>query len=115
VPQTTALTTAAANIDRGFGIAAGRGGIVVRIESASSQAADLPGAPDLASSGIDVQGRAWVGGTGRLWVQGPERGAPWSVAWEHGSFRVPFVSIRAEVGVVTALTVDGAVLEGRLG
>jgi hypothetical protein len=115
VPQTTALTTAAANIDRGLGIAAGRGGIVVRIESDSSSHAVLAGAPDLASSGIDVQGRAWVGGTGRLWVQGPERGAPWSVAWEHASFRVPFVSIRAEVGVVTALTVDGAVLEGRLG
>jgi serine/threonine protein kinase len=115
VPQTTALTTASANIDRGIGLAAGRGGVAVRIEASGSVPFALPGAPDLASSGIDVQGRAWVGGTGRLWVQGPEPGAPWNLAWEHGAFRVPFVSIRAEVGVVTALTVDGAVLEGRLG
>lgn len=114
-PPASALTTAAANVDRGIGIAAGRAGIVVRLEGATATSSVLPEAPDLASSGIDVQGRAWVGGTGRLWVQGPERGAPWNVAWEHSAFRVPFVSIRAEVGSVTALTVDGAVLEGRSG
>jgi serine/threonine protein kinase len=112
---TDALTTTAANVDRGIGVAAGRRGVVVRVSGAKSDSTTLGGFPDLASSAIDIQGRVWTGATGQLWTCAPEPDARWSVVWEDPAFAVPFVSIRAEVGVVTALTVDGAVLEGRTG
>lgn len=113
-PQTDALTTCAGHPDRGFGVAAGRRGVIVRLDGSRSEAAVLDGAPDLASSAMDVQGRAWVGAAGALWSQGGEPRAHWTPAWRDSSWHTPFVSLRTDVGVVTAMTVDGAVLEGRV-
>ncbi|HEX4473753.1 MAG TPA: hypothetical protein VH142_01675, partial [Polyangiaceae bacterium] len=60
-----------------------------------------------------VQGRAWVGGTGFLWSQTSEPRATWLRAWEDSAWTAPFVALHADIGVITAMTVDGAVLEGR--
>jgi hypothetical protein len=114
-PPTDALTTCAAHLDRGIGVAAGRRGVTVRFEGGRTESTIVNGSTDVASAAMDVQGRAWVGGSGRLWSQAPEPRAPWFRAWEDSSFRTPFVSLRADLGVVTAMTVDGAVLEGRAG
>jgi hypothetical protein len=113
-PKTDALTAAAGHLDRGFGIAAGRSGITLRFDGANTMPFVLDGKPDLACAGMDVQGRAWVGAAGRLWSQHWNARAPWGLVWEDASWTTPFVSLRADVGVVTAVTVDGAVLEGRM-
>lgn len=115
VPPTEAFITCASNQDRSLGVAAGRRGVVARFDGRRTDASVVPGAHDLASAAVDVHGRAWVGGTGRLWTQGAEPGAPWTLAWEDRSWTTPFVSLRADLGVVSAMTVDGAVLEGRMG
>lgn len=114
VPPTEALIACASNRDRGIGIAAGRRGVVVRFDGRLAEPTAVPGGPDLASAAVDVHGRAWVGATGQLWTQPAEPGASWVLGWEDRSWRAPFVSLRADLGVVTAMTVDGAVLEGRL-
>jgi hypothetical protein len=114
LPKTDALTAAAGHLDRGFGVAAGRGGVALRYDGVNTEPSKLGGNPDLACAGMDVQGRAWVGAAGRLWCQPWADNAPWLLAWEDTSWRMPFVSMRADVGVVTAMTVDGAVLEGRM-
>jgi serine/threonine protein kinase len=114
-PPTDALTTCAAHLDRGIGVAAGRRGVTVRFDGVRTESSIVEGSPDLASSAMDVQGRAWVGASGGLWSQAPEPRAPWFRAWADPSWQTPFVSVRAEVDVVTAMTVDGAVLEGRAG
>jgi hypothetical protein len=114
-PPTDALTTCAAHLDRGIGVAAGRRGVTVRFDGVRTESSIVEGSPDLASSAMDVQGRAWVGASGCIWSQAPEPRAPWFRAWDAASWKTPFVSVRAEVGVVTAMTVDGAVLEGRAG
>jgi serine/threonine protein kinase len=114
VPPTDALTACAGHVDRGLGVAGGRRGVTVRFDGAHSESGLVDGAPDLASAAMDVQGRAWVGASGKLWSQAPEPRAPWVRAWEDATWRTPFVSLRADLGVLTAVTVDGAVLEGRL-
>jgi serine/threonine protein kinase len=113
-PKTDAFTAAAGHLDRGFGIAAGRSGVTLRFDGANTTPVLLDGTPDLACAGMDVQGRAWVGAAGRLWSQHWAARAPWVLAWEDATWSTPFVSLRADVGVVTAVTVDGAVLEGRV-
>jgi serine/threonine protein kinase len=113
LPPSSALTASAGHVDRGFGVAAGRNGATVRYDGARSTAAIVEGAPDLASAAMDVQGRAWVGGTGFLWSQTSEPRATWLRAWEDSAWTAPFVALHADIGVITAMTVDGAVLEGR--
>jgi eukaryotic-like serine/threonine-protein kinase len=112
-PPTDAYTAAAAHVDRGFGVALGRRGAAVRFDGNHAESSVVDGAPDLASAAMDVQGRAWGGTTGRLFSQGPEPRTPWLAAWQNPAWRTPFVSIHADVGVVTAMTVDGAVVQGR--
>ncbi|HVU01926.1 MAG TPA: serine/threonine-protein kinase [Polyangiaceae bacterium] len=114
-PPTDALTTCAAHLDRGIGVAAGRRGVAVRFDAGRTESTIVESSTDVASAAMDVQGRAWAGASGRLWTQSPEPRAPWFRAWEDPGFRTPFVSLRADLGVVTAMTVDGAVLEGRAG
>jgi len=56
-------------------------------------------------------GRHWAAGRGRVWSR--RISGDWNVVWEHQAWQPPFVSIMAEVGVILAVTVDGAVLECR--
>ena len=83
---------------------------MVRIDGRQVEAARLQGEPDLASAAVDVLDRTWAGGAGELWVS-PEGGRNWSRVWSHDEWRVPFVSILADVGLVVAMTADGGVLE----
>jgi hypothetical protein len=112
-PPTDAFTASAGHVDRGFGVALGRRGAAVRFDGARTEATVVEGAPDLASAAMDVQGRAWGGTSGGLFSQAPEPRSPWLPAWQSPAWRTPFVSIQADVGVVTAMTVDGAIIQGR--
>ena len=60
---------------------------------------------------VDTLGRHWAAGRGRVWSR--RLTGEWSVVWEHQAWQPPFVSIMAEVGIILAVTVDGAVLECR--
>lgn len=112
-PPTDAFTAAAGHVDRGVGVALGRRGAAVRFDGTRAESSIVEGSPDLASAGIDVQGRAWAGASGRLYSQAPEPRSPWLAAWHDPAWKTPFVSIQADVGVVTAMTVDGAIVQGR--
>ena len=68
----------------------------------------IEGAPDSTACAMDITGRPWVAGAGRLWTL-DERG--WLQAWGDASWKAPVVSIMAELGFVVATTVDGAVVE----
>src|SRR5262249_45025268 len=103
----------AGHVDRGFGVALGRRGAAVRFDGGRVESSIVEGAPDLASAAIDVQGRAWAGTSGKLYSQASESRSPWIPAWNDPGWRTPFVSIQADVGLVTAMTVDGAIVQGR--
>jgi serine/threonine protein kinase len=112
-PPTDAYTAAAGHVDRGFGVALGRRGAAVRFDGARAESSAVDGAPDIASAAMDVQGRAWAGTTGRLFSQAAQPRAAWLAAWQNPGWKTPFVSIHADVGAVTAMTVDGAIVQGR--
>lgn len=112
-PKTRALVACAGQPDRGLGLAAGAAGVTARFDQGDLSLEVVPGEPDLSAAGMDVLDREWVGAAGRLWVRDPESEKSWNLAWEDGSWSVPFVSLLTEPGIIVAVTVDGAVLEGR--
>jgi hypothetical protein len=109
---TRALLGSACRRERELALAVGAQGAVVRLERGATETTYLPEASDLASVAIDVLGCSWAGGAGSLWLEGSTE-AGWVKAWSNPEWRVPFVSIFAEPGLVLAATADGAVLEGR--
>jgi hypothetical protein len=112
-PVTTrALVSTASRRERELAIAVGAQGAIVRLERGARRVLNLPEPTDLASSAIDVLGATWAGGAGSLWFASSAE-AGWIKAWADPDWRVPFVSIFAEPGLVVAATADGAILEGR--
>ena len=114
-PHTDALTACAGHLDRGLGVAVGRRGIAIRTDGVNTDAKVVESAPDLAATDMDVRGRCWAGGFSMLWTLDPQHDKQWVRAWQNQNWQVPLVSLRADVGVVTAVAVDGAVIEGRGG
>lgn len=112
-PSTGALITCAGQVDRGIGIAAGRSGVTVTFDGSRTMTTVVPGEPDIASCAVDVRGRSWIGTAGALWTRDNPGDARWICAWRDPSQKLPLVALRTDVGVVTAVTVDGAVIEGR--
>jgi eukaryotic-like serine/threonine-protein kinase len=105
-----ALVACAGQVDRRIGIAVGRGGALVELTATGPVRHTIQNRPDCATVAVDVAGQAWAGTTGRLLTR---LGAgPWQVAW-HGAWTTPFTSLHADVGLVHAMTVDGAIVEGR--
>jgi serine/threonine protein kinase len=113
IPHTQALIGCGGQMDRGTAVAAGRQGMVIRVNSQGILATAVPEGPDLASAAVDVQGRCWVGGASQVWSLAPGVRGRWTRAWADPSWDRPIVSLRADVGVVSAISVDGAILEGR--
>jgi serine/threonine protein kinase len=109
---TRALVATACRRERDIALAVGAQGAVVRLERGSAQTIHLSEPTDLASVAIDVLGTGWAGGAGALWCTGSGDSA-FGKIWENPDWRVPFVSIFAEPGLVVAATADGAILEGR--
>ena len=110
-PPGRVLLACASRPERGVAVAVGVDGAVVSIEGDESRSTTLPGAPDLATVGLDPLGRAWAAGRGRVWSR--RSGGEWSCVWEDPRWQPPFVGVMVEIGSVIALTVDGAVLECR--
>jgi eukaryotic-like serine/threonine-protein kinase len=103
----------AAQPELGRGAAVGERGRVSLVDGESSTELAVPGEPDLSAVAVDIAGRVWVGGAGRLWLHQPESAEAWACQWQSTVERAPIVSIFADLGLVTAMTADGAVLEGR--
>jgi serine/threonine protein kinase len=103
---------AAALADAHVGVACGLDGKLAWIDGSEAALADVREASALAAVAIDATGRAWVGGTGVLF-SGAQR-APFLLGWRDRSFQAPFASIYADDGIVSAVSVDGGVVEGRL-
>jgi hypothetical protein len=98
--------------DRSTGIAVGASGSIVTLSEGAVGAERLPTQADLSAVALDVLGRVWVAAPGEIWGKGSD--GQWGPAWRDTSWIAPFVSIFADIGLVTALTVDGAVLESHV-
>ncbi len=108
LPPTRALLCAEGHPDRPQALAVGTDGLVVLADAGELQVNFVDGAPNLSACAMDITGRPWVAGAGRLWTL--EQGR-WVQAWHEPSWRAPIVSVMAEPGFVAATTVDGAVVE----
>ena len=89
----------------------GVGGACLEIEGGVVNPKTLADRPDLSCVAIDTLGQHWAAGPGRVWSR--RTSGDWKCVWQHAGWQPPFVSIMAEIGTVTAMTVDGAVLECR--
>jgi serine/threonine protein kinase len=110
--ETRALTACASRPERGLAISVGSEGWVMRLEHSELSAEQLPDKPDFSCVTLDVLGRAWAGAAGQLWFS-DSGGKDFRRVWQDPSWRAPFVSIFADIGMVFAATADGAVLECR--
>jgi serine/threonine protein kinase len=109
LPPARALLRADGHPDRPQALAVGTDGLVLLVEGSDVQVHVIDGRPDLTACAMDIAGRPWVAGAGRLWTLDSHRG--WVQAWGNESWNVPVMSIMAEPGFVMATTVDGAVVE----
>ncbi len=92
-------------------LAVGIGGVCLELDNDAVTPRTIDGRPDLNCVASDALGRYWAAGPGRVWSR--RANGEFSCVWEHSAWQPPFVSIMAEIGSVTAMTVDGAILECR--
>jgi hypothetical protein len=111
LPQARALLACAARWERNQALAVGSDGVVLEIENDNTKTTTLPSRVDLTSVAIDTLGHKWATSLGRIWLS--RETGQWHEAHQLPQFQVPFVSITAEVGMVTAMTADGGVVECR--
>lgn len=111
VPHGRALLGSAARWERQESVAVGSDGVVLEIQQDRISTRTLTTPVDLSSVAMDALGHRWATSPGRIWWSLP--GGEWSCAHEQLDWQAPFVSLTAEVGMVSAMTADGGVLECR--
>ncbi len=111
-PPSRALLAVDSRAERGLATAVGGEGAMLRIRDGRTTATVMEGGRDVSAISIDLLGREWVAGVGRIWV-GHASQSGWNCMWQDDTWRAPFVGILAETGFVVAVTVEGAVLECR--
>jgi serine/threonine protein kinase len=112
-PSTRAFVGGASEAERGLALVVGADGVSLRIEGDSATGSVAVNAPDLTAAAMDVLAREWVASIGKLWVRDPERGSEFRSVWSSTAWQTPFVSLMADAGMLTAMTVDGGIVEGR--
>ncbi|MGC4091597.1 MAG: serine/threonine-protein kinase [Polyangiaceae bacterium] len=112
-PATRAWVACTARSERDVVLAVGTEGTVLRMERGLIDGRTIAERPNLASVSVDVLDREWAGGIGELWCS--VAGADWARVWQDPAWNRPFVSLFADVSTVTAMSVDGGVLECRPG
>ncbi|HYO94600.1 MAG TPA: serine/threonine-protein kinase [Polyangiaceae bacterium] len=112
-PFTRAFVGGASEPERGLGLIVGSAGVAVRVEGDQVSSCIADGTPDLTASAVDVLAREWVASRGTLWVRDPSRNLKWRPVWSNPDWQAPFVSLMADAGMLVAMTVDGAIVEGR--
>ncbi len=113
VPESRAYLACAASRALERGIVVGAGGRAVTYAEGAISSAVVDSRPDLSAAAIDMAGQMWAGSVGALWLR-ESLDQPWGPAWLDAAWRVPFVSMYADVGLILAMTVDGGIIEGRL-
>lgn len=98
--------------------AVGLGGVTIRIagDNAVIRSGALPDSAErvpLSSVAVDIDANVWATSLGQIWLQAPQDAGAWRSAWSDPTWEAPFVSIFADVGLVIAMTVEGAIVEGR--
>jgi hypothetical protein len=112
VPPVRALLAAAGRPERGIAIAVGGQGAVVRVDGQGVTSRILDGQPDLAAAAVDALDREWAASVGAVWLS-PLEGSQWMRVWSDPTWRAPFTSLMADVGLFAAMTADGGVVECR--
>lgn len=112
VPICRAYVAAASLAHRELVVVVGGEGGVVTISPDGVDGGQVADRPDFASVAVDLLGQTWAGGSGELWLRAADD-PTFSCVWGDPSWRVPFVSILADIGRVFAVTADGGVLECR--
>jgi hypothetical protein len=113
IPPARAMLATSSQPERELGLSAGTHGVIVSVHTAGVTTSILDGQPNLSACAVDILDREWAAGAGRLWVKEPGPASRWHSVWEDGALTSPFVSVMADVGMLLAVTADGAVLEGR--
>jgi serine/threonine protein kinase len=111
--EVVAYTGCAAQPDLGFGVVVGTGGRAISVKDGTVHPTEVPGAPDLSAVAVDAGGRAWATSIASVWLHQPDQEHSWTLVWQDAAWSVPFISVFADVGRVIAMTIDGAVVEGR--
>jgi serine/threonine protein kinase len=112
VPSARALVAGASRAERSAALLVGSHGVGLRFDGKEQTMFHLPGSPDLSAAALDILNREWAASVGVLWSR-ERRDEPWQAIWRAPEWKAPFVSMMADVGIVTAMTVDGAIVEGR--
>jgi hypothetical protein len=113
-PPVRAFLRSAGQPDRQLGLAVGAEGAVVWLDDAGPRVEIVAAEVDLSAAAVDVFGRGWTAGAGRIWTRDPEgAGGKWRCAWQDPAWSTPVVSMFADAGLVVAMTASGDVLEGR--
>ncbi|HWA71423.1 MAG TPA: serine/threonine-protein kinase [Polyangiaceae bacterium] len=112
-PATRAFVGGASEPERGLALLVGADGVSVRVEGDTAKGSVAAKSPDLTAAAMDVLAREWVASLGKLWVRDPERGEEFRPVWTNTDWQTPFVSLMADAGMLTAMTVDGGIVEGR--
>jgi hypothetical protein len=115
VPPVRALLACAGNADLHLGAVAGADGALLWFDG-ERLVDESVGGGDLSAAAVDPSGGGWVAGLGRILHRTVRNGrGTWRRASESTDLSAPIVSLFADVGSVTAMTADGAILEGRSG
>lgn len=109
LPPSRALLACAGRLEQQAALAVGSDGVVLEVRGDQLLTSTLPTLVDLSAVAIDTFGQRWAASLGRIWYSDPTHG--WRCTHSEPSWNAPFVSLTAEVGMVSAMTVDGAVLE----
>lgn len=112
-PKVRAYLGAAGHPVLGVGLAVGAAGTAVTLRGELIEQETLDASADFSVTALDSVGGAWTASRGALWYRAHTPGAGWVRTWGDNSLQTPFVSLLAHEGQVVAMTVDGAVLEGR--
>jgi serine/threonine protein kinase len=112
VPVTRALLGCAVRRNKHVAVAVGSQGSILSLEQQRVGASAVPDASDLTVVTLDLAAQLWAASTGKIYFATEPLGSIECV-WQEPAWRVPFVSIHAEMGQLLALTVDGGVVSCR--
>jgi serine/threonine protein kinase len=113
-PPTRSYLSCVGQPESSSGLITGVGGQVIVVGDRSARVEHVGTSVDLAATAMDPGGRVWAASRGSLWLRSSEAQRPWSCVWSDPRWTSPIVALCADSGLVQAISVDGAVLEGRM-
>ncbi|MGE5784967.1 MAG: hypothetical protein ACM3ZE_10265, partial [Myxococcales bacterium] len=112
VPVARALLASVSRCNQGVAVAVGVDGAVLCLDGLQVGASAVTGQFDLTVVAMDLATQVWMASCGRIFFAHEPLGAAECV-WRDADWRVPFVSLHADMGHLIGLTVDGGVIECR--